>query len=235
MSSNAQLLGDKVRELVNGHYARTSAPLLLSKLGLALREQNAWPPAGHDGSSLQKFIESLGDNDLQIVRDPAVPAYIAVATRDSLAAVSGVIANRTKASTTVPDLEELPRSVLLAFCAQQNSGESVYLSKEFPFKYRTSPPSIDDRDQYWEVPPRYRRNGLMMSAVTGLGAADRLDLQKKIAKWCLDNGVSIESLYRHQNARSANALERLIAAQPPGVAARMLIPSDIALLLSRND
>jgi hypothetical protein len=106
------------------------------------------------------------------------------------------------------------------------------LGKYPPFKYATGSRDQVDPDQYVEIEERYRRPGLNLSAE--LNASDRLDLQTKIAAWSKDTNIPIETFYMHTPKRQQNALERLIAAQPHGVAERIMIPGDIALLLSRQ-
>jgi hypothetical protein len=87
-----------------------------------------------------------------------------------------------------------------------------------------------------EVDERYRRPGLKVLNLPELSASDRLDIQTKVAAWSRDKNIPIEDFYRSTAAKKhANALERLLAAQPPGLAGKIVIPGDIALLLSRQE
>jgi hypothetical protein len=166
------------------------------------------------------------------MRDQNSPAYVAVATSAHKHAVEAWIARRRQTTAEIPNLEALPRSVLLAFCVPHVAGKSVFLSKYPPFKYEISSRDEVDLDRYIEIDERYQRPGLNISAE--LSASDRLDLQTKIATWSKDKNMPIETFYVHSSKIQHNALERLIAAQPTGVAERMVIPGDIALLLSRQ-
>jgi hypothetical protein len=124
---------------------------------------------------------------------------------------------------------------LVAFCVRQENGKPVFLSKAPPFKYRISVPDEGERDQFLLIEERYRRPGLKIFNISDLNASDRLDLQTRIAAWSRDNGVELEDFYKFGEKRHANALERLLAAQPHGVAEKIMIPGDIALILSRHE
>jgi hypothetical protein len=224
-----------LRKIVAEHYEKDSSPLLLSYLGATLREQNLWPCAGAEGRTLKEFIEASHDPDLFIVRDRNSPAYVAIATQTTKEIVEQFIERRRQSTATIPDLDALPRAVLLAFCVRQPAGRPVFLRKSPPFRYVTEEPPSEDSDQFLRIDERYRRPGLKVEAAAELSASDRLDLQTKIAAWSRDNDVRLEDFYRLHGKKSGNALERLLAAQPPGVASKMMIPGDIALKLSQSE
>lgn len=236
MSPNPDTLITTLRNIVTEHYERDTSPLLLSDLGHIMRRQNLWPSAeGDDKTPLRQVIEAAHDPNLLIVRDKNSPAYVAVATGATKNIVEQFIERRSRARASIPDLDALPRSVLLAFCVRQEDGKPIFLRKTPPFKYETDVPAGEDGDQFLLVQERYRRPGLKIVDVSELSASDRLDLQTKIAAWSRDNGVPLEIFYRYKGKKHANALERLLAAQPPGVAERIMIPGDIALILSQHE
>jgi hypothetical protein len=224
-----------IRKFVADRYETDTSPLLLSDLGQILRNQNLWQPMQTEGKTLRQVIEAARDPDLVIVRDKNSPAYVAVATAATKDIVEQFIERRSQARATIPDLEALPRSVLLAFCVRQENGKPVFLRKSPPFKYETDLPVGEDRDQFLCVEERYRRPGLKIAALTELTASDRLDLQTKIAAWSRDNGIPLEDFYKFKGKKRANALERLLAAQPPGAAEKIMIPGDIALILIQHE
>lgn len=224
-----------LRKIVAEHYEKDSSPLLLSHLGAILRKQDLWPCAGAEGRTLKEFIEATHDPDLFIVRDKNSPAYVAIATQATKGIVEQFIERRRQSTAAIPDLEALPRAVLLAFCVRQPAGRPVFLRKSPPFRYVTEEPSSEDSDQFLRIDERYRRPGLKVDGAAELPASDRLDLQIKIAAWSKDNDVRLEDFYRLSAKKSGNALERLLAAQPPGVASRIMISGDIALKLSQSD
>jgi len=229
-----EVLAD-LRRVVNEHYEKDSSPLLLSELGALLRKRNTWLSTESDGKKLRQVIEEAGDPDLVIVRDDTSPAYVAVTTGAAREIVEQYIRRRSQAKSVIPDLGALPRSVILAFCVRQENGKSVFLNKSFPFKYEIIDPTMADREQVLLIEDRYRRPGLKIGDSSELGPADRLDLQTKIAAWARDNGVKLEDFYTSQQNKPTNALERLIAAQPRGLAERIMIPADIALILSKHE
>jgi hypothetical protein len=235
MSQADEELYSALRKIVGEHYEKDCSPLLLSDLGHDLRELNLWPAKGQNGKSLREYIEAANDPDLLIVRDKNSPAYVAVTTAATKQIVEAWIERRSQATAAIPDIDALPRSVLLAFCVQTESGQHVFLRKTAPFKYGVTSPENADREQDIEVEDRYRRPGLKLSTLSEMSASDRLDLQTRIAAWSRDKNTPIDLFYKPASKKRANALERLLAAQPPGVASKIVIPGDIALLLSRQE
>lgn len=183
----------KVREVVAEHYRQQSSPLLLSELGERLRKQSIWSP-NNEGirMPLRQFIQAAHDPNLCIVHDPNSPAYVAVTTEAAKPIVEKWIERRGRTTTTVPDLDALPRSVVLAFCLHINSGERVFLQRFPPFKFEVRPSDAPAPEHSVEIDERYRRPGLRLT--DRLSAPDRLDLQTKIATWSRDKNVPIESL-----------------------------------------
>jgi hypothetical protein len=202
-----------------------------------LRKQNLIhvEEAGGKPQTLRQVIEAANDPDLCIVRDRNSPSYVAVTTAAAKPIVEQWIERRGKTTTTVPDLEALPRSVLLAFCVRAEAGQRVFLRRSYPFKYEIASPGEADLVQCVEVDDRYRRPGLKISSLTELSASDRLDIQTRIAAWSKDKNMPIENFYAADASKQPNALERLLAAQRPGLADKIVIPGDIALLLSRHE
>src|SRR5271157_3466366 len=147
MSPIPEALVADLRKIVIEHYERDSSPFLLSDLGETLRKQTLWTPTATEGKTLRQVIEEAHDPDLLIVRDKNSPAYVAVTTEASRKIVEQFIERRSQANATIPDLDALPRSVLLAFCVRQESGKDVFLRKSPPFRYETDAPVADDRDQ----------------------------------------------------------------------------------------
>jgi hypothetical protein len=233
-STDADLI-EKIKTIVVEHYQADSSPLLLSDLGTQLRKAELWPSGGIDGKPLRQYIDAAGDRDLVIVRDRNSPAYVAVATAATKEIVEQWIARRVHAASVIPNLDEIPRSVILAFCVEAGRDQSVYLTKSPPFRYEVSKPDYVDPEQSVQVEEKYRRPGLKISNLSELSATDRLDLQTRIASWSRDKNIPIETFYKPVPKKGANALERLLAAQPSGIAEKIVIPGDIALLLSRSE
>jgi len=235
MASGTDSLLTSIRAIVAERYEKDTSPLLLSDLGLVLRQRGLWPSAESAGKALRQAIEEAQDPNLLIVRDKNSPAYIAVATEATKDIVEQFMARRSRRSSSIPNLDALPRSVLLAFCVRSEGGEPVFVSKTPPFKYRLGTPDESDRDQFLLVDERYRRPGLKITELSELRATDRLDLQARIASWSRDNDVSLEDFYITKERKHTNALERLLAVQPREVAQKIVIPGDIALILVKHE
>jgi hypothetical protein len=224
-----------LRKIVTEHYEKDTSPLLLSNLGATLQKKSLWPCAEAAGMTLRRFIEATHDPDLLIVRDANSPAYVAVTTQATKIIVEKFIERRRQSTAAIPDLESLPRAVLLAFCVRQQNNRPVFLRKLPPFRYATEEPDGEESDQFLRIDERYRRPGLKVENVAELSASDRLDLQAKIAAWSTDNDVQLGDFYKLGERKRRNALERLLAAQPPGLAGKIMIPADIALILSKSE
>jgi hypothetical protein len=235
MSSPRESLITTLRQIVAEHYDKDSSPLLLSALGSTLKRRQLWEGVEQTGKSLRQVIEEANDPDLLILRDKNSPSFIAVATANAKSVVEQRIDLRSQSVSVVPNLEALPRSVLFAFCVRQEEGKPIFLHKSPPFRYETGGVDEDDSEHFLKIDERYRRPGLDIQSVENLTATDRLDLQTKIAAWARDNGVLIESFYKAAGKKHTNALERFLAAQPKGVAEKIMLPADIALLLSQHD
>ena len=171
MSPIPEALVADIRKIVSEHYEKDASPLLLSDLGQTLQKQTLWTSTATEGKTLRQVIEEARDPDLLIVRDKNSPAYVAVTTEACKKIVEQFIERRSQASATIPDLDALPRSVLLAFCVRQESGKEVFLRKLSPFRYETDAPAADDRDQFLLVEERYRRPGLKIGDPSQLAAS----------------------------------------------------------------
>jgi hypothetical protein len=235
MSSPPESLIPTLRKIVEEHYAKDSSPLLLAALGATLRKRALWHDVAENGKSLRQIIEEANDPDLVIVRDKNSPSYIAVATANTKSVVEQRIELRNQSSFVVPKLDALPRAVLFAFCVRQEEGKAVFLRTTPPFRYMVGNLDENDSGQFVKIDERYRRPGLDVQNLENLTATDWLDLQTKIAGWTRDNGVLIESFYKGAEKKHANALERFLAAQTKGVAEKIMLPADIALLLSQHE
>jgi hypothetical protein len=72
-----------------------------------------------------------------------------------------------------------------------------------------------------------------------LPLSDRRDLENLIQKWAVVHGLEIEQFSRleaeerEQAESGKTALDRLMAAQAPDIAQKLMIPADIALILSK--
>ena len=221
---------NRVREIVAAHYSEKSSPLLLAELGIQLG-QSLRPLH----KTLTQLIVDANDPDLLIIRDKSAPAYVAVTTSKSKPIVAELLERRRQSTAAVPDLGGLPRSVLLAFCVPTLRDKQVYIYRSPPFKYEIRDKGADPDPELIEVDERYRRPGLKISNPEELNAVDHLDLQTKIITWSRDKSVSLDKFNLASLKKTTNALVRLLAAQRVGIAEKIVIPGDIALLLVRHE
>jgi hypothetical protein len=195
------------------------------------------PTAGQ--RNLKQLIIETCAPDLQIVRDRRSPAYIAVVTPEVQADVEAQIADRFTDKDLIPvRLEEIVKPVLLAFCIDVQN-QPVYIKRTRPFRYEIGCIPPDRATDYILVEPEYRRPGLRIDRLHLLPLSDRKDLESLIQKWAAVHGVQVAQFSRiDQDEKESpeagrTALDRLLAAQPADVAERLMIPADIAQILSR--
>jgi hypothetical protein len=228
----------KIKETVRTHYAANRTPLLLAHLGTEIEKRDEWP-TDRGQRNLKQLITETCTPDLQIVWDRRSPAYIAVVTPDVRADVEAQIADRLADKDAVPArLEEIVKPVLLAFCVNVQN-QPVYVKRTRPFRYEVGNIPPDRATDYILVEPEYRRPGLRIDHPNLLSLSDRKDLESLIQRWAAVHGVQVEQFSRvYQDEKETleagrTALDRLLAAQPPDVAQRVMIPADIAQILSR--
>jgi hypothetical protein len=228
----------RIKDRVRTHYAATRTPLLLAHLGAEIEKGDGWP-TDRGQRNLKQLITETCAPDLQIVWDRRSPAYIAVVTPEVRADVEAQIADRCADRDPVPvRLEEIVKPVLLAFCVNAQN-QPVYIKRTKPFRYEVGSIPPDRTTDYILVEPEYRRPGLRIDHPHLLQLSDKKDLESLIQKWAAVHGVQVEQFSRiDQDGKEfpeagRTALDRLLAAQQPDVAQRMVIPADLAQILSR--
>jgi hypothetical protein len=231
------LTADLVKEHVAAHYAGSEVPLLLSELGKELRAEGRWPT--NETRSLAEIVEGLGP-DITIVRDPETPAYVIVVPADKKHLAEQAIEQRHSQRF----LANLARPVLLAFCVKTEASQAVHLRTTTPFRYHVGEPP--DEPGFVCVEPEFRSLGIFVRELQSLSPGDSKRLAENITRWARSHDIAVQSLFHGTKVQSKsdnsrvplpqkveNALARLYAAQPPGLASRMVVPLDIALYLSR--
>lgn len=229
---------ERILARVRTHYDANRSPLLLAHLGLEIEKNDEWP-VDRDGRNLRKLIVDTCDPDLQIVRDPRSPAYIAVVTPAVRADVEAQITKRPGHDAVVPvRLEDIAKPVLLAFCVSAPN-QPVYVTRTKSFRYEVGNMPPERVGDHILVDPEYRRPGLRIDHPHLLSQSDKKDLESRIQRWATVHGVQVEQFSRLEPAEAEptdggkSALDRLLAAQSPDVAQRLMIPADIAQILSR--
>ena len=228
----------RIKDRVRAHYAANRTPLLLAHLGVEIEKSNEWP-TDRGQRNLKQLITETCAPDLQTVRDHRSPAYIAVVTPEVRADVEAQIADRFGDKGPVSlRLEEIVKPVLLAFCVNVQN-QPVYIKRTRPFRYEVGSIPPDRATDYILVEPEYRRPGLRIDDLHLVPLSDRKDLGSQIQKWAAVHGVQMEQFSKFDqdekepSESGRTALDRLLTAQPPDIAQRMMIPADIAQILSR--
>lgn len=228
----------KIKDMVRAHYAANHTPLLLAHLGAEIEKNDEWP-TDRGQRNLKQLITETCAPDLQVIRARRSPAYIAVVTPDVREDVEAQIAERFPEEDAGPvRLEEIVKPVLLAFCVNAQS-QPVYIKRTKPFRYEVGSIPPDRATDYVLVEPEFRRPGLRIDNPHLLPLNDRKDLESLIQKWAAVHAIQIEQFSRIDRDENGlleagrTALDRLLGAQSPDVAQRMMIPADIAQILSR--
>jgi hypothetical protein len=227
-----------IKARVCAHYAAERTPLLLAHLGSEIEKHGAWP-TDRGQRSLKQLIADTCAPDLEVVFDRRSPAYVAVVTPDKRADVVAQIAERLGEKGAIQvRLEDIARPVLLAFCINVQN-QPVYIRRTRPFRYEVGTIAADRAAEYILVEQEFRRPGLRIDHPQQLSLSERRDLENRIQKWAAVHNIEIDQFSRLDQEEKdisepgKTAFDRLLAAQPHDVVQRMLIPADIAQILSR--
>lgn len=237
MPTTAEDFPEKLKCIVEAHYESQDTPLLLSHLGLKVDREDLWP-VDRGQRNLKRLILETCSPDLDVVWDKRSPAYIAVVTRDVREKVVRYIEQRFANDAPPIRLEDIAQPILLGFCIDVGD-KPVYVRRTRPFRYEVGPIAPDRISDYVLVEPEYRKPGLRLDRPQQLPPDDRRDLENRIQKWATVHGLAIEQFSRWReeekpvSSPEKNALDRLISAQPADVAQRLMIPADIAQILSK--
>jgi hypothetical protein len=238
------MIEDEIRARVGAHYAEPAkgeGVLMLSDLGAELRAANLWP-LENDRRSLAEVTEQT--SGVVVVRHPTLKAFIVVAPTSCAGLAHEALQRRDQ----IQMLRKLPRPILIAFCLDVDPSVPVHLRRHPPFRYVVGELN-GSNGEYIAVEPIFRVPGLFASDPTKLTQEEMAKLAKAIAAWAARHGVQLEEFAKHGQSPTvsptsrpesvrkpspgSNALERLLASQSPDVAAKMIVPIDIAVALSK--
>ena len=241
MHTERTMIDTTIVERVRAHYEKSSQPLLLSNFGKALRVEGIWPIEGED-RNLSSVIESISPR-VKIFRDPQASAYVVIVPDGKEDIAESAIRMRKDRFF----LLGLPRSVVVAFLKKTIGKDKIFVRTKAPFRYVVAE-TVDD-PEFVPVEEKYKIDDVYMESVGDLDELVLRRLAENIKAWADEKSVPLEAFYQRDRPPEGSsfekepateplpigltALERLQAAQSSDVAGKMVIPLDIALLLSR--
>ncbi len=221
------------------HYRRTHQPALLSSIGYDFSKQFG-PFKQYYDVPLAKFIKTHLTDQLRFPEGrSAGPTAAVEPIKDEMVPTS------EESTNYVQDiLHKYPRSLVIAFCLKTSENTDVYFSTQAPYRY-TEIPAHDPAPG-----PNFRlidSNLRIGKRSTDLTSEDHALLRERISDWARSNGL--EGVFQHAYARriehplqlssasraTTTALDRLIQAQKSELRDKLMIPADIAELLSHRD
>jgi len=223
---------EQIIAIAKEHYSKNDKPLWLSDVGVALRTDDSRPDFG-DYKTLQGVIKGAGEGNLQIVRHPEIAARIAVVTPEKRSVVEAQVVGSPLVATETSYIDQLPRAMLIAFC-HRNVEDDIYLRSEPPIRYHKGAVAGDDQSKYILIEPKFRRPGLDIARISD---GEKVDLGKSISAWAETHKIPLSIFVDHRAGPhfvGANALDRFISAQDQAIINRILIPADIARILSQH-
>jgi hypothetical protein len=232
------MIEDDITALVSSYYSNPhTGVLMLSNVGALLSKEDKWPPRDEDKRTLTEIAESTPG--ITLVRDVTAPSFIVVVPQGKEGLADEAIAQRK----TRYFLRGLPRPVIVAFCLEVEEGKRVFLAlNPRPIYYIGF---VAPDAEHVEVDEDLRLPGLKVDELAALDGGDVAALEANIRAWCSRHEIPIAFLSgprsREVTPKSppaektpVSALERLYAAQSVEFAHRLIVPIDIALMLSRH-
>jgi len=209
-------------EVVQNHYEHSPRPLFLSALGAQFKELRE-KLVGEYGSLLAA-IKSIPADTLEIVNDDQ-PGSIVVVTPEKK---RDVVARLVKPmSETLFD--GLPAPLRIAFCLKSEAGQVVGIKLTPPMKYQKFDSGTVLPPGFLPIDGKYRVPGLDLRVAS---AKEKERLFKEFLSWADEHNIDPDRL--RKNTPQTNALERLIAVQPPEILSKMVLPVDIVAILVRH-
>jgi len=212
-------------EAVRAHYEDQSAPpLLASRFGHLhkplLQELKA------EFGTLLGAVRAASEQRLKIVDQR--PGREVIAPADRAADIEVRVRERSASDKEAgSNFDSLPRAVQIAFCLRSD-GDLVTLRVTPPFDYKRVASADLIRPGFRHVPDEYRKPGL---SLTSAALQDKHALWQSFLAWTVEEQLDPATF---RISRDTNALARFLAAQPPEIIDRIVIPADIAAILLRR-
>lgn len=219
---NIEALIEKVIE----HYrVPGNGPLFLSALGTVDRDLRL--ALINEFGSLLAAIKSAGTSKL-VTLNEGRPGSLVVATPEKKDEVAALLDQRSRNSEMLFDA--LPTALRIAFCLKTEAGQIVGIKLTPPMRYQRFDDVIAMPSGFVAIDGKFRLPGLDLR-VASPKEKERLYLQ--FLSWADKNDIDPDLL--RKTSIQSNALERLLAAQPPEILERIVLPADIVALLVRHN
>ncbi len=218
-------------ETVETHYANhPHKPLFLSRFGVnfpELRKKLRSKYGSLSNSILMAKSEGLG---IQVKKIKVGGDYI----------------DHEKFTSTLSNQEEknersfrdLPNSLKIAFCAATEEGQVIIISKTPPHKYQKIDTGAEIPSGFIVIDDNFRLPGIPVQEAE---SRNLKEMNEKLNAWLTDRGLSITDFIRDEapsvagkHYRSQSALDRFLRAQDQRILEKIILPADIADILSRN-
>ncbi|MFN3932238.1 MAG: hypothetical protein ACK4JY_10865 [Brevundimonas sp.] len=215
----------RLEAFVRAYYKEKTQPLLLSRFGQLDKPLLEELKASY--GTLMAAVIAAGPQRLAIVddrrgRESMVPAEYAQGAELELQKQS---AKETESSAK---FSSLPVAVQVAFVVRAGEGEHVAVRTTRPFHYQKAMDPEFIRPGFRRIPEEYRRPGINLNKAS---QQDREALWEGFLAWAQKEQLDPAAFHE---GSGTNALARLLAAQPPEIMNRLIIPADIADLLLRR-
>jgi hypothetical protein len=241
MNENLEQHKASILKYVNDRYERLGTPILLSTIGVAFRKEFDNFKKLYGNTTLGDFIRSHLSTELRFPESREAGPRAAVEPIPNSDRPIKRSSPQTAARRFAHEgLQSYPGALVIAFCLKPSEDTDVYFSIQPPFRYTEIPARDPAPGQNYRLIERELRIGKRSADLT---SEDMALLNDRIAKWL--SGTGMDSTFRHGGRPSrvaplvspaaTNALSRLMEAQRPEVREKLLIPGDIAELLSKHN
>lgn len=220
-------------ELVQQHYAQSSDPLLLSRLGIDARNEGIIEGPRGSGA-LTALIKQAGEDRLRAVVSDIDRGRTAIALPSNALEVERRLAAEHGSNAEAERFSALPRPLQVAFCVRTEPGETVYVQPSPPFHYEKVKPGTSPSPGYVHIDDRFRLPGLRLQDAND---AKKAVLWQQFQTWAEAMNLPLDRfsvLKRRSAGPHGSAFSRLLEAQAPEIRSRIVFPADIVELLLRH-
>lgn len=191
----SQSLSDKIRDLVDAHWAKTQRALLLSELGIGLQHDAEWRRIFAEGTTLLRYIEENLSNQLTILRHP--DRHLVVGLVPKSADIDQANLQSLFVSRAVAEVPRYAKAFWAAFLVPLTSDRRFFDPRYISFKDRANDDSKDIDASLIEVDSKF---------IVPPDDPDRTTkIHASIEKWANEKGIDVSKFVeRGAPARAAD-------------------------------